>query len=137
MVKKQRKQRIKMKLKKELSESGKKKYTTTYKDIKKYFKLINDYVFEGELSPFNEIEIKNLDRQHCVGQVVIDEQKRKGTRKYRLELMPKYQDKPYFLDTLAHEMVHLYQMQNAGDTGNHNDLFYSFVPKLKQVGLGI
>ncbi len=45
------------------------------------------------------------------------EWKRKGTRLYKLEMMPKYPDKRDFLDTLVHEMVHLYQMQNLGDTG--------------------
>tara|TARA_Y100000114_G_C11754260_1_gene326012 strand:+ start:1022 stop:1435 length:414 start_codon:yes stop_codon:yes gene_type:complete len=137
MQKRQKRQHIKMKLKRDMSKSGKKKYTTTYKDIKKYFKLINAGVFENRLSPFNDVKIRDLTREKCVGQVVIHEQKRKGTRQYVLEMLPKYEDKPYFLDTLAHEMVHLYQMQNAGDTGNHNDLFYSFVPKLKQVGLGV
>ena len=137
MQKRQKRQHIKMKLKRDMSKSGKKKYTTTYKDIQKYFKLINAGVFENRLSPFNDVKIRDLTREKCVGQVVIHEQKRKGTRQYVLEMLPKYEDKPYFLDTLAHEMVHLYQMQNAGDTGNHNDLFYSFVPKLKQVGLGV
>ena len=28
-------------------------------------------------------------------------------------------------------MVHLYQMRNVGDTGNHNKLFYSFRAKIK------
>jgi len=34
-------------------------------------------------------------------------------------------------------MIHLYQMVNLGDTGNHNDTFFSFRPKLKAVGLDI
>ena len=38
-------------------------------------------------------------------------------------MLPSYPNKKDFLDTLVHEMVHLYQMQNLGDTNNHNDLF--------------
>jgi len=34
-------------------------------------------------------------------------------------------------------MVHLYQMANKGDTGNHNKLFYSFRPKLNRIGLDL
>jgi len=39
------------------------------------------------------------------------------------------------MDTLVHEMVHLYQMQNMGDSGNHNTMFWSFEPKCKFIGL--
>ena len=133
MITKTKKLKIKKKLSKELS--VKRKYKTTYSDINKYFKLINQAVFDNKLSPFNDIEIKDLTRQKCVGQVIILEWKRKGTRVYKLEMLPEYKDKKDFVDTLGHEMVHLYQMANLGDTGNHNKLFYSFGPKLNEIGL--
>jgi hypothetical protein len=42
-----------------------------------------------------------------------------------------------FVNTLGHEMIHLYQLQNCNDTGNHNaSLFYSLKPRLKAIGLG-
>ena len=130
-----KKLKVKKLLKRELS--IKSEYITTYKDIKKYFKMLNDAVFDGKLSPFNEIIIKQIrDRKkYCYGLVEILEWKRKGTRVYRLQMQPQYKSKKDFVDTLGHEMVHLYQMANAGDTGNHNALFYSFKPKLKQIGL--
>lgn len=115
--------------------STNKQYITTYKDIKKYFKELNSLVFNSELSPFNQIEIKDLRREKCVGQVVTMEWKRKGTRLFKLEMMPKYCNKRDFMDTLVHEMVHLYQMVNKGDTGNHNELFYSFEGKVNYIGL--
>ena len=118
-----KKQKVKQKFKQELSIG--RQYKTTFKDIKRYFRILNEVVFGTRLSPFN------------VGQVVIHEQERKGTKQYVLEMLPKYQDKRYFVSTLGHEMVHLYQMQNLGDTGNHNQLFYSFQPKLNQIGLTI
>ena len=133
MITKTKKLKIKKKLSKELS--VKRKYKTTYADINKYFKLINQAVFDNKLSPFKDIEIKDLTRQKCVGQVIILEWKRKGTRVYKLEMLPEYKDKKDFVDTLGHEMVHLYQMANLGDTGNHNKLFYSFGPKLQEIGL--
>lgn len=115
--------------------SSKEKYTTTYKDIKKYFKILNDGLFNNKLIPFNDIEIKPLKRSKCMGQVIIEDFKRKGTRTLKLEMDTKYDNKKDFLDTLAHEMVHLYQFTQVNDTGNHNKLFYSFAPKLKFVGL--
>jgi hypothetical protein len=125
--------KLKRKLIRELS--GKRKYISTYKDIKTYFKLFNSALFDSKLSPFGQVEIKDLRRQKCIGQVVVLEWKRAGTRLYKLEMLPSYPNKKDFLDTLVHEMVHLYQMQNLGDTGNHNDLFWSFEPKVNYIGL--
>ena len=98
---------------------------------------INTHVFDGKLAPFNEILIKDLARQNCIGQVVTWTWKRKGTQQFWLEMLPTYKDKKEFVDTLAHECIHLYQMANQGDTGNHNDMFYSFRPKLNAIGLDI
>lgn len=132
-TRKQRALRLRRKLKKEFAVT--RKYKTTYKDIKTYFKLFNSTIFNNKLSPFGQVEIRDLKRENCVGQVVVLEWKRAGTRLYKLEMMKSYPDKKDFLDTLVHEMVHLYQMQNLGDTGNHNELFYSFEPKVNYIGL--
>ena len=124
----------------ELAEVENYKYKTTFKDIKKYFKIINKHVFDNKLSPFNDIKIKLIkDREYprVWGQVVINDQVRKGTRNFVLEMIPKYKNKQEFVDTLGHEMIHLFQMTNLGDTGNHNDMFYSFRPKLNAIGLDI
>jgi hypothetical protein len=115
--------------------SLKEKYSTTYKDIKKFFKILNEGLFDNKLIPFNDIEIKELKYQRCMGQVIQLDSKRKGTRVHKLEMDTKYDTKKDFLDTLAHEMVHLYQFTQLNDNGAHNKLFYSFSPKLKVVGL--
>jgi len=130
-----KKLKVRKLLRRELS--VKSEYKTTYKDIKKYFKIINESVFDNKLSPFNRIEIKQIRerKKYCYGYVEVLEWKRKGTRVYRLQMQPQYKTKRDFVDTLGHEMVHLYQMANLGDTGNHNKLFYSFEPKLEAIGL--
>ena len=51
--------RVKKVLKRELASN--RKYKTTYKDIKKYFRILNNVIFENKLSPFGQIQIKNLD----------------------------------------------------------------------------
>jgi len=136
---KTKKSQVKKILKRELA--SRKKYKTTYKDIKHYFDIINRTVFDNVLSPFNDILIKKIYRdktkKYCYGQVVCWEWKRKGTRVYHLEMLPEYRNKKDFVDTLGHEMVHLYQMANVGDSGNHNKLFYSFRPKLNSIGLDL
>ena len=136
---KSKKSQVKKILKRELA--SRKKYKTTYKDIKHYFDVINKSVFDNILSPFNEILIKKIYRdkskKYCYGQVVVWEWQRKGTRVFHLEMLPYYHNKKEFVDTLGHEMVHLYQMANVGDTGNHNKLFYSFRSKLNAIGLDL
>ena len=124
--------RIKKRLKPILGQ--KYKYKTTYKDIKKYFNYLNEGIFGNKLIKFNEIEIRCLKRQKCIGQVVTFENDKKGTVVFRLEMDNYYDTKRDFLDTLAHEMVHLYQFM-INDTGQHNKLFYSFKSKLDYIGL--
>jgi hypothetical protein len=130
---------LKKTLKRELASRN--KYKTTYKDIKKYFNIINKAVFNNLLAPFNEIKIKKIYRDNskkfCYGQVTVWAWRRKGTQQFHLEMLPLYHNKKEFVDTLGHEMVHLYQMANIGDTGNHNKLFYSFRPKLNAIGLDL
>ncbi|NDH70158.1 MAG: SprT-like family protein, partial [Proteobacteria bacterium] len=58
-----------------------------------------------------------------------------GTTFFVLEMMPKYKNKLEFLNTLAHEMVHLWQQTVMQDTGNHNKLFWSFRTKFKKLNL--
>jgi len=127
--------RIKKMLKRELVSNN--KYKTTYKDIKKYFAILNKSIFKNILQPFNDIQLKDLKWQKCYGQVILWEWKGKGTVQFHLQMLPKYRNKKEFVETLAHEMIHLYQMLHKNDTGNHNKLFYSFRPKLNKIGLDL
>ena len=60
-TRKSRALKLRRKLKKETS--TKRKYITKYKDIKDYFKLLNNALFNGKLSPFGQVEIKELKWQ--------------------------------------------------------------------------
>ena len=126
-------------LKRELASN--RKYKTTYKDIKKYFKVLNKALFKNILQPFNDIQIKKIykdeSKKFCYGQVTTWMWERKGTQQFWLEMLPTYRNKKEFVETLAHEMIHLWQMNIKGDTGNHNKLFYSFRPKLNRLGLDL
>ena len=131
--------RVKKVLKRELASN--RKYKTTYKDIKKYFKVLNKALFKNILQPFNDIQIKKIykdeSKKFCYGQVTTWIWERKGTQQFWLEMLPTYRNKKEFVETLAHEMIHLWQMNIKGDTGNHNKLFYSFRPKLNKLGLDL
>jgi len=134
-----KKLKVRKLLKRELS--VKSDYTTTYKDIKKYFNVINKALFKNLLQPFNDIQIKKIykdeTKKFCYGQVTTWVWERKGTQQFWLEMLPTYRNKKEFVETLAHEMIHLWQMNHKGDTGNHNKLFYSFRPKLNKLGLDL
>ena len=126
-------------MKRELASN--RKYKTTYKDIKKYFNVINKALFKNILQPFNDIQIKKIykdeTKKFCYGQVTTWVWERKGTQQFWLEMLPTYRNKKEFVETLAHEMIHLWQMNIKGDTGNHNKIFYSFRPKLNKLGLDL
>ena len=126
-------------LKRELASN--RKYKTTYKDIKKYFNVLNKALFKNILQPFNDIQIKKIykdeTKKFCYGQVTTWVWERKGTKQFWLEMLPTYRNKKEFVETLAHEMIHLWQMNIKGDTGNHNKLFYSFRPKLNKLGIDL
>jgi len=130
---------VKKVLKRELASN--RKYKTTYKDIKKYFNVLNKALFKNILQPFNDIQIKKIykdeTKKFCYGQVTTWVWERKGTQQFWLEMLPTYRNKKEFVETLAHEMIHLWQMNIKGDTGNHNKLFYSFRPKLNKLGIDL
>jgi len=110
-------------------------YVTKYKDIKKYFKFFNKIIFKNELLPFNDIEIKRLKK--ALGQCVEYYCLSKGTKSFTLEMNYRYKNKKDFLETLVHEMIHFWQQTIKRDNGNHNELFFSFRPKLKKIGLNL
>ena len=50
-------------------------------------------------------------------------------------MLPKYKNKIEFLNTLSHEMVHLWQQTIKKDNGSHNKFFFSFKNKFKKLNL--
>jgi len=55
---------------------------------------------------------------------------------YYIQLHCKFPTWKDFIETLAHEMVHLYQMTVLKDPySNHNKNFYAFRPKFESAGL--
>ena len=113
-----------------------------------WFHILNRGMFNSKLS-MCPIYVKKL--HHDWGRCIADwdnRQCRKGTFDqrvipyekadvfFRLELHCKFPTWKDFIETLAHEMVHLYQMTVMKDPySNHNANFYSFRKTFKQTGL--
>lgn len=100
--------------------------------IHDWFDHYNAALFENKLPNFDDIKIKRI--HGALGQVVYTTYKTRE-QKFVLEMLPRYETKKMFLETLVHEMIHLYQMKIKNDTGNHNKLFFGFRKKLNFLGL--
>ncbi len=109
-------------------------YITSRRAIDLWFRYINKAVFNNELPNFHNITIKKWLKR-AMGQVCAYPDK--NPKRFELEMLKKYHNKRDFIETLAHEMIHLYQFALKKDTGNHNSTFYSFRPKFKFIGLGL
>ena len=114
-----------------------------------WFRRLNYLLFNGKLGRVH-IEVKKL--HHDWGRCVANWDNRKTPKgtfdqrripyhipvDYYIQLHSKFETWKDFIETLAHEMVHLYQMQIAKDPySNHNNNFYKFRDKFKQYGLAL
>lgn len=135
MKKRSKKYRFKKHLEKVLARpSAEQTHYTNMHGINSWYDHYNFAIFDNRLPCFDDIKIKRI--HGALGQVSYVEYRFKENH-YTLEMLPKYPTKRQFLETLVHEMIHLYQMKIKHDSGNHNKLFYSFRPKLRFLGLGL
>ena len=114
-----------------------------------WFSRLNALLFGNRLGRVY-IEVKKL--HHDWGRCIANWDNRKTPKgkfnqrlipqhipvKYYIELHCKFDSWKDFIETLAHEMVHLYQMTIIKDPySNHNKYFYSFTEKFKAIGLSL
>ena len=124
-----------------------KHFTPTVEQCQSWFRILNRGMFGSNLTqPILVVRRMIYDWGLCVADW--DNRKcRKGTFdqrvipyhvpiNYRIELHNKFPRWKDFIETLAHEMVHLYQMQVWKDPySNHNSNFYSWKNYFKQHNL--
>ena len=112
-----------------------------------WFRVINRGLFNSRL-PMVPLHVRKLHKDW--GRCVANWDNRKTPKgkfdqrliphhvpvTYYIQLHLKFDSWKDFIETLAHEMVHLYQMTVIKDPySNHNANFYKFVPKFKKIGL--
>ena len=90
--------KVKKRILSEIIDSDK-KFITTYKEIKNYFKIFNKTLFKDKLNKFNDIKIKRIVRGS--GLCVEHSSYRKGTSFFVLEMMPKYKNKLEFFQEFS------------------------------------
>ena len=145
---KKRNKTLKLRVKKALARrKNVKHFTPTVEQCQSWFRILNRGMFGSNLiQPTLVVRRMIYDWGLCIADW--DNRKcRAGTFNqrvipyhvpinYRIELHNKFPRWKDFIETLAHEMVHLYQMQVWKDPySNHNSHFYSWKNYFKQHNL--
>ena len=108
-------------------------YKVDQKELDFWFDHINNEVFNGEVPYPHIVDIRDQKKTWgYVKQVDVG-----GTQVVGLFMLPTYPTLGAFLQILAHEMVHVWQLMVNGDTGNHNKHFYSWKEKFKEHNLNL
>ncbi len=124
-------------------------FKPTEQQVHYWFKVINAGLFNGRL-PRVPMRVKRLHKDW--GRCVANWDNRKTPKgKFDQRVIPYHIDVEYyieihckfptwkdFIETLAHEMVHLYQMTWMKDPySNHNANFFAWREKFSRAGLGL
>ena len=112
------------------------KHETTVDNIMFWFGVLNEIVFGGELTIFDEISIRRVRKYYGLIECFHTE----GIEGYTYKLtMKSGMDFQSFIGTLGHEMVHLWQGQ-AGHPSHimeNDDAFAQFSILFDDIGINI
>lgn len=126
-------------------------FRPTLHQTKYWFGVINKEIFQSKLA---KPRITVSQKKQVYGQCVANWDSRiigrKGewnqkkipyhnpTMHYLIEMHHKFPTWQVYIETLAHEMVHLYQFSIINDaTANHNNSFYAWKNRFKKFGLSL
>lgn len=126
---KRRKRRTKLEMLVQSSEEE--LYETTHEDCEHWFRILNRELFDNELPPVDEIEIGRRKGVYAIYECY--DEVFEGVQ-HRLILKDRYRSKKFFVEVLAHEMVHHYQALNDQPLG-HGRTFYKWRKRLNEKGL--
>ncbi len=96
-------------------------------NVKKYSKIINEELFDGELSKVDYIDIRGRRGKWAKYSVT-------SNGDTLLSMHNKYKSKKFFIEVLAHELIHHWQWTN-GHQLSHGKTFKLWKPKFKEKGL--
>lgn len=122
------------KLKKLVEENEQGVYHPTVEDCQEWFDILNEELFDNKLSPVHEIDIRWRRLAYAYYRYVYDDAK-PGKEKLSLLMNKRYSSKKFFVEILAHELVHHYQFLYHDKRVNHGPTFMRWHKKLKAKGL--
>ena len=123
----------KSKLAKLLSSKEHYEYETTIEDCQSWFNVLNRELFDNSLPPLDEIDIRWRRKAHAWYDY---DQAKPGYGTSRLLMNKRYKSKQFFVEVLAHEMVHHYQYIYNEDMG-HGSSFFKWRDKFNKKGLNL
>jgi hypothetical protein len=94
-------------------------FNTTIDDIHIWFDILNEQLFGNKLQPFGKISLKRHKNVHAL----FHYWPRKENKPTMLEINRKFENKKFFVEILAHEMVHLFQYQYNEPLGHGPSFF--------------
>ena len=110
-------------------------YETTIEDCQKWFRILNKEVFNNRLPPVDEIDIRWRRGQYAFYESVTDTTD-PDYKVGRLCMNKRYKSKKFFVEVLAHEMVHHYQFI-YDEPINHGPTFTAWYDKFNRKGLNL
>ena len=127
--------KIKSRLEKIVEERVELSFDPTIKDCNVWFEILNRELFRNKLPPVDEIDIRWRRMAHAY-YVFEDNENSKDYGSTKIAINKSYKSKKFFVECLAHEMVHHWQFIN-GERVNHGKMFKSWYHKLKKKGIKI
>lgn len=115
--------------------SEKEEYVTTLQDCKKWIRILNKEIFKGSLTKLDEIDIRR--RKMCYAYYLYYPITKNDEFRYsKLCMNRKYVSEKFFVEILAHELIHHYQYINEQPLG-HGPSFMSWKEVFNKKGLNL
>ena len=109
------------------------RYDTTIEDCEKWFNILNRELFDNSLPKIHEIDIRWRRGAHAWYDY---DEALSGNGETRLLMNKRYKSKQFFVEVLAHEMVHHYQYINNESMG-HGSSFLKWRDQFNKKGLNL
>lgn len=126
------KKRYRSKLQKLIEEDVEQTYETTHEDCQKWFNILNREIFKNTLSSVDEIDIRWRRGAHAYYESVVDD--KVPFIHTKLCMNKRYKSKKFFVEVLAHELVHHYQFLSEGKM-SHGESFVAWTEAFNKKGL--
>jgi len=108
-------------------------FCPSIKEIRKWFGILNEVIFDGVVPKFWDIEIKKVPGQFAAAQPYKNDLKPEKVL-VKLEINPSFPNFKKFIIILVHEMIHAWQWKNEGKI-THGKSFFKWKDKLKEQGI--
>jgi hypothetical protein len=117
---------------------GEKAYKPNIRDVRIWFNVLNEIIFDGEIHKFRYVHIKYVRGQcaacvpHYTDKMHEDDE---HLRWCSLELNPRFRNFKTFLAVLAHEMVHSCEFINEEKEMSHGPSFFKWKHRIEEFGI--